>query len=138
MLLLKPDEMIDVERFAKEHPLGRILTEMKNWKFQEGDILIRSVKDMEGHSSIDMVSTECQVPKKYRVMLIDDIGIPWVKQLSVRGGLGSKLYCLANIDANRYKYKVDPEQLDALLLGVKYDPRIEYKRMRQDNPDYGN
>jgi hypothetical protein len=137
MLLLKPDEMKDVERFAKEHPFGRLLAEMKNWQFQVDDILIRTFKDLDGNSSVEMVSAECQVPKKYRVMLIDDVGIPWVKQLSVRGGLGVKLYCLANVDIERYKYKVDPEQLEATLLGVKYDPRIEYKRMRKDKPEYG-
>lgn len=137
MLKVKPDDMRNVERFEKEHPIGRLLSEMKNWNFQVGDVLIRKVKEDGGTSSVDLVGDNCQVPKKYRVVFMDTLGIPWVKQLSVRGGLGDKIYCLATVDQNRYSYSVDPEQLEASLLGYKYDPRIEYKRMRADNPNYG-
>src|SRR5665213_3373457 len=98
MLKLKPDEMKEVEQFAKEHPVGRILSEMKHWRFTVGDVLVRFVKEPEGGTSIDIVSDTCQVPKKYRVVIVDELGIPWVKQLSVRGGMGNKLYCLANVD----------------------------------------
>lgn len=138
MLKIKPNDMASVENFAKNHPLGRLLAELKNWNFQVGDVLIREVKAYEGTKSIDMVSDTCQVPKKYRVVHIDNLGIPWVKQLSVRGGLGDKIYCLATVAAEKYSYQVDPEQLEASLLGYKYDPRVEYKRMRADNPEYGN
>ena len=138
MLKLKPDDTQEVEQFAKEHPTGKMLSEMKNWKFAVGDVLIRFIKEPEGGTSIDTVADTCLVPKKYRVMIIDDLGIPWVKQLSVRGGLGNKLYCLAQIDAGKYHYQVDPEQLEAILLGYKYDPRVEYRRMREQNPEYGS
>jgi hypothetical protein len=84
-----------------------------------------------------MVSDVCQVPKKYRVVFIDALGVPWVKQLSVRGGLGNRMYCLATVDPGRYHYMVDPEQLEAILLGYKYDSRREYKQMRSQNPNYG-
>jgi hypothetical protein len=137
MLKLKPDEMKEVEHFAREHPLGKVLTEMKHWKFAVGDVLVRFVKE-EGGTSVDLVSEVCQVPKKYRVVLVDELGIPWVKQLSVRGGMGNKLYCLASVDAGRYHYQVDPEQLEAILLGYRYDPRCEYRKMREANPEYGS
>lgn len=138
MLKIKPDDLKAIEQFAKGHPSGRLLSEMKNWAFSAGDVLIRTVKDYEGTVSTDMVSDTCKVPKKYRVVFIDDLSVPWVKQLSVRGGLGDKIYCLAVVDHNRYSYQVDPEMLEASLLGYKYDPRIEYKRMRTENPEYGN
>jgi len=138
MLKLKPDEMKEVEQFAREHPVGKILSEMKHWKFAVGDVLVRFIREPEGGTSIDVVSETCPVPKKYRVMLVDELGIPWVKQLSVRGGLGNKLYCIANADASKYHYQVDPEQLEAIILGYKYDPRVEYKRMRENHPEYGS
>ncbi len=137
MLKIKPEDLRSIERFAKEHPTGRLLSEMKNWNFQVGDVLIRNLRDHDGNQSVDVVSDNCKVPKKYRVVYMDALGVPWVKQLSVRGGLGDKIYCLATVDHNKLSYQVDPEQLEASLLGYKYDPRIEYKRMRADNPNYG-
>jgi hypothetical protein len=138
MLKLKPDEMTEISRFAKEHPTGRLLSEMRDWKFNVGDVLIRTIKDMHANTSaIDMVSDTCQVPKKYKVVYLDALGVPWLKQLSVRGGLGMRMYCLATVDPGRYHYMVDPEQLEASLLGYRYDARVEYKKMRNDNPSYG-
>lgn len=137
MLKIKPEELKEIEHFANNHPTGRLLTEMKSWNFQTGDVLIRHIKASDGTRAVDVVSDSCPVPKKYRVIYIDSLGLPWIKQLSVRGGLGEKIYCLATVDANRYSYQVDPEQLEAILLGYKYDPRVEYKRMRTENPHYG-
>lgn len=137
MLKMKPDDIRNIEKFVKEHPTGRLLSEMKNWNFQVGDVIVRNINGLDGSISIDNVSDTCDVPKKYKVMAIDSVGVPWVKQLSVRGGLGEKIYCLATIDSVRYSYHVDPEQLEASLLGYQYDPRIEYKRMRASNPNYG-
>jgi hypothetical protein len=137
MLKLRPEDLKEIEHFAKEHPTGILLSEMNNWNFQVNDVLIRHIVHGDGTKSIDMVNNYCQVPRKYRVMFIDALGVPWVKQLSVRGGLGEGLYCLAKVNASTYKYSVDPEQLEASLLGYKYDPRIEYHRMRASNPDYG-
>lgn len=137
MLRLKPEELKDVEKFAKEHQIGKLLSEIKTWGFQVGDVLIRTTKTSDGKSEVDTMNDASGVPKKFKVVFIDDLGIPWIKQLSVRGGLGNKMHCLATMDVHRHSYKIDPEQLDAFLLGYKYDPRIEYKRMRTDNPNYG-
>lgn len=137
MLRLKPEELKNIEHFANNHPTGKLLTQFKSWGFQIGDVLVRYVISPDGSQSVDMLGDNTAVPKKYKVVFIDDIGVPWIKQLSVRGGLGSKLYCLATIDVHRFTYKVDPEQLDAALLGYKYDARVEYKKMRDENPTYG-
>lgn len=137
MSALKPTDIQDIMNFAKEHPLGKLLTEMKNWQFSVGDTLIRFKKMPDGHMQLDNVSDKCPVPKKFKVIHVDDLGLPWVRQLSVRGGLGSTLYCLANNSVELYRYQVDPEQLDSILLGTRYDPRAEYRNMRENNPNYG-
>lgn len=136
MIYLDAADVKNIERFSKEHPTGMLLNEMRNWKFQIGDVLIRHIIN-DTTKNIDYVSETCQVPKKYRVVYIDELSIPWIKQLSVRGGMGEKIVCLANTDIRLYRYQVDPEQLDAALLGHNYDPRAEYKRMRNNNPNYG-
>jgi len=133
---LKPKDIEDINKFHSQSPQSKMVKEYLSWKFSVGDILIRSSRDYDGEVTIDSVSGSCPVPKKFRVLHIDDLGIPWVKQLSVRGGLGNKMYCLMNY-VNNYNWVVDPEQIDAIILGHKYDPRAEYRRMRDDNPKYG-
>lgn len=135
---LSPNDLKEIEAFKAHTPTGRLLVEIRDaWKFTVGDVLVRY--KMNGDSrDLDIVSDACPVPKKFRVMYIDDLGIPWVKQLSVRGGLGIKLANLTDAWGNgRYRYFVDPEQIDSILLGYRYDPRIEYRRMRNENQDYG-
>jgi hypothetical protein len=136
--ILSSSDIKNIEAFKACHPIGRLLTEVKDvWKFSVGDTLVR-YKMHEYPRELDLVSDACPVPKKFRVMKIDDLGVPWVKQLSVRGGLGTQLTNLVEGWCNgRYRYAVDPEQIDSILLGYKYDPRIEYRKLRNENPSYG-
>ena len=136
MKKLKQKDMEDINRFHAHSPHARIIKQFLCWNFKEDDILIRSQIDASGNKSVDIVSNVCKVPKKFRVIHIDELGIPWVKQLCVRGGMGNKLYCLINYAIN-YSWEVDPEQIDAIILGYKYDPRSEYKNMRSSTPQYG-
>jgi hypothetical protein len=135
---ISPNDLREIEGFKAHHPIGRLLTEIRDvWRFSVGDVLIRHRMNGD-HNDIDPVSDVCPIPKKFKVIHIDDLGIPWIKQLSVRGGLGTKLISLVEAWNNgKYRYIVDPEQVDAILLGYKYDPRLEYKRLRNENPNYG-
>lgn len=135
---LSTNDIKEIEAFKSHSPTGMLLTEIRDvWKFSVGDVLIRHKVFLDSRN-IDLVSDACPVPKKFRVMYIDDLGIPWIKQLSVRGGLGTKLSNLVEAWCNgRYRYSVDPEQIDSILLGYKYDPRSEYRRLRNENPNYG-
>lgn len=134
---LKPKDIEDIKKFHLQSPQSKIVKEYLSWKFNIGDVLVRTATTFNNNETIiDKVSESCPVPKKFRVLYIDELGIPWVKQLSVRGGLGNKMYCLMNY-VNNYSWKIDPEQIDAVLLGYKYDPRAEYRRMRNENSEYG-
>ena len=137
MKYIDADDAKIIERFKTTHPVGMLLTAMKHWNFQVNDVLIR-YSLAEGKKNVDTVSDSCPVPKKYRVVHIDDIGMPWIKQLSVRGGMGERIICMAHVDPNLFHYTVDPEQLVAVILGHAYDPRAEYRRMRDNNPKYGS
>jgi hypothetical protein len=136
MKYLKQKDIEDIKKFHEQSPQAKMIRDYHSWKFNVDDVLIRHSTDHDGNKVVDIVSESCRVPKKFRVVKVDELGIPWVKQLSVRGGLGNKLYCLMNY-VNNYTWEVDPEQIDAVLLGYKYDPRAEYRRMRDENPQYG-
>jgi len=130
--LVSAKNLEDVKIFSTETYLGRLLVELRDvWKFSIGDVLVRQAV-YDGSSSLDLVSIACPVPKKFKVVHIDDLGMPWVKQLSVKGGFGTRFSPLAETwSYGEYRFSVDPEQIDSILLGYKYDPRIEYKQLRK-------
>jgi len=134
---LKPKELSDVNRFIEHSSTAFMIKELYKWQeFETGDILIRLRYNQFEEWRNDVVSATCPIPKKFKIVHIDDLGIPWVKQMSVRGGLGSKLYCLAE-SSSIHRYEIDPEVITATILGDKYDPRAQYKSWRDNNPQYG-
>ena len=133
--LLKQSDIDEIKRWHDNDHMAKLLSELKDWAdFEVEDVLVK--RDLANGNLVE-VSGTCKVPRKYKIVSMDDLGIPWVKQVSVRGGLGNKLYPLLHFTPTRFKFEIDPEKLDAIILGHKYDPRIEYKRMRDNNPKYG-
>lgn len=131
------DKAAIIHNIATSH-LYKLIVEYNSWNFEVGDVLVRYAISADDNRSVEYVSSSCKVPKKYKIIYIDDAGIPWTKQVSVRGGLGKKVRPLTNIaDGYRWTMAIDPEQIDAIILGYKYDPRIEYKKMRDREPGYG-
>ena len=134
--ILKANEIEAVEKFITNHPYARLIKNYKEWlDFKAGDVLIRYRFENNMVGKIDFVSERCRVPKKFKVIYIDEIGCPWVKNVNVRGGLGNKLYNL--IESPAYVYKTDPELMDCLIMDAKYDPRAQYRDWRRENPNYG-
>jgi hypothetical protein len=135
MKLIKPSDIKTIERFHEHDYLALALKSIKEWKdIDIGEVLVQ--RDLSNKKLVQ-VSGTCKVPRKYKVVYKCELGIPWVKQISVRGGLGVKLYPLTHFLPHRYIFEIDPEKIDSMLLGNKYDPRIEYKRMRDSDPEYG-
>ena len=134
---LKENEKKDILRFLTVHPHAKLIRNYKNWlNFKEGDVLIRYRIDHEGNERIDNVSEVCPVPKKFKIVFVDEeIKSPWVKNVNVRGGLGTRLYCLT--ESQGFIYQVDPELVDCILMGARYDPRAQYRNWRRENPGYG-
>lgn len=92
------------------------------------DVLIMEVKDREtGEWTANLVSKSMPLPKKYKVVHIDEYGVAWVKLIKVAGGLGKSLKCVLNIDLYSERWKQDKRQLESILIGHEYDPREEYK-----------
>lgn len=134
---LKDSEKEAIKMFLTHHPQAKILRQYQDWlHFKTGDILIRYRINNEGKERIDPVSAECSVPKKFKIVYIDpETKIPWVKNVNVRGGLGSRIYSLT--ESTGFVYQPDPEAVDAILMGTRYDPRAQYRSWRRENPNYG-
>ena len=133
---LKPIDEQEIKRHLDHHPHASMLREFLSWKhFSVGDVLIQIDRDHDNR--VTQVSEVCKVPRKFKVLYIDELGVPWVKHVSVRGGLGRKIRPLTDMMPTRYTFEIDPEKFEAEMFGYRYDPRIEYKRMRDVNPDYG-
>jgi hypothetical protein len=134
--LLKPEDEQEIQRYVTTSPYATLLKEYTSWvNFSIGDVLVKVDNLSDGE--FVQVSHSCPVPKKYKIVHIDTVGIPWVKQISVRGGLGKKVKPLIEMQPTRYSFEIDPAKFEADMLGYRYDPRIEYKRMRDVNPNYG-
>lgn len=132
--LLKPDDETTIQRWHDNHHTARMLKALKSWSDLEvGEVLVR--RDVSSGNLVE-VSGTCKVPQKFKIVHIDNLGVPWIKRMSVRGGLSSKLYPMTHFEPERFTFEVDPEKIDAMLLGIKYDARLEYKRMRDSNPNY--
>lgn len=135
---LTPDNEKKIKEFLLSHPNALLLREWHKWQeIRIGDVLIRQKRMGWGaHVSWrhDLVSASCHIPKKFKVVHIDELDVPWLKQVSVRGGLGNRIISLADT-VDSYRYEQDPEMAMAVLLGVEYAPRAQYKRWRDGNPD---
>lgn len=120
--------------FEKYDLIGSALRHVRDeWNFNVGDVLIKRFKDSSGALSIETTSSSNNIPKKYRVVAIDTLGVPWVKQINMRGGLSKNLISLVHMFYNgKYEFSMDPEQQDAILLDYEYDPRLQYKLLRKE------
>lgn len=133
--MLKPSDIEAMKRWMDNDSTAQILKTLKDQvDLEVGEVLVK--RDLVNNDLVK-VSGTCPIPRKYKVVAIDELGVPWLKQVSVRGGLGTKLYPITHFVPTRFKFEIDPEKVDSELLGTTYDPRIEYKRMRDANPDYG-
>jgi len=134
--LVKSSDLKEIESYLTYSDTAATIREFISWNgFAVGDVLIQI--DTRQEDEIVQVSKNCPVPRKHKIVHIDELGIPWVKQVSVRGGLGKSIKPLIEISPMRYRFEIDPLRFEAEMLGFKYDPRIEYKRMRENNPCYG-
>jgi hypothetical protein len=139
-MLITQANLAEIKEARDTHPNSILIREWHLWQeYEVGDVLIRQKRVGYGAKVkwiIDEVSAKCPVPRKFKIVHIDELMIPWVKQVSVRGGLGNKLIPLTDTTTS-YRFELDPEMEVAVLLGVEYEPRAQYKNWRQNNPDYG-
>ena len=126
---MKPNEEKSIQHFLNYHPIAKLLREAQTWHYNVGDVLIRYTINENGRLTPQLISNSILIPIKYRVVYVDELGVPWVKRISVSKGLGTALRNLAEMSVNS-TFRIDPQQINAQLLETSYDPRDEYREYR--------
>ncbi len=100
-------------------------------KFSVGDYLIKKVKNHQYNRwDIEIFSGKSNdVYRKYKVLRIDDVGIPYITKIRYDGKPSQRIFPLCNVDLEYEHYELDPEYETYLLLGKEneYDPQGKWK-----------
>lgn len=111
------------------------------YNFSVGDVLIKNLVETDYDDETKRtlvpicVSHNNPTPKKYKVVAIDEFGIPWIRQISsTNGELGSALETLASFNLDAYHFTPDRAQAESILLGDEagYNPIEAAKARRKE------
>ena len=108
-------------------------------KFSNGDYLIKKVKEFD-HTGTPYWKTKkfgknMDSPRKYKIVGMDEFGIPFYKKVLFNGKLCDKLKYMGNGDARFVRFYLDPDMQDFMLLGGdidKFEPMYNYKNNRRN------
>ena len=84
---------------SRENPVHQYFDNVIPYDFKVGDFLIRKIRGMDVHGNIlspwrnVKIHPKSQVNKKFKIVHIDEYGVPYVKHIMVSGKLGGIL-CL--------------------------------------------
>lgn len=127
----------DLQREKNDLESNKIMIYLKNkdkFKFSIGDILIQKIPSNPVHAyshgeDLKWVTVKANkiydIPKRFLYAFENELGIGYIKQLSIDGkSFVSRLICLANIDPRYTTFEVDPEYSDCMLLGNNFIEQI--------------
>jgi len=117
----------------------------KIYNFAVGDIIIKNhVEEIYDNLKDDWtgkyrmepvtVSSNNFTPKKFKVVAVDEFGIPWIRQINSKTGKeGDKLESLGDYNSEYIRFTPDTAQADAVLVGdeASYDPLEQAKLIRK-------
>lgn len=111
-------------------------------QFEEGDFLLRYDAEYDWEKDdgeektwvVEKFSEVNPVPRKYKVVYVDDVGLPYIQKVLFNGNLCGEAKCLAGYDLDHTKFLPDPDFLDHHLLKEEedaFDPLEVYKEARR-------
>ena len=119
------------------HQVRNCLKAVRNFKFEEGNFLIKKFRARNDSSEwvwkIELFNEKRSIPRKYKVIAVDEFGIPFIKKVMFNGRLHSKLIYMGNQDSDYVKYEVDPDMQYHVILGEDestFDPQSTYRQLR--------
>lgn len=136
---------LNLARTHRANIIYDALQEMKGMRYNVGDFLIKKIsawdsdlyeKDSsyDGHWKIETFSETNPAPRKYKVVAIDDVGIPYIQKVLFNGKLQGEVTCILNADPDYIKYELDPDFADHFILSddENFDPLDSYKVNKQN------
>lgn len=139
------NEDIDLEpRYARNRGADQVYDTLKYIQnvgnFQENDILIKQTRGYCEHAEdyrwfTEEFSSSNSAPRKYKVVHVDDVGLPYIMKVSMKGELCGDMKCIAGYDLNYTKFEYDPDFIDHQILadeGEDFDPQEVYKEKRDE------
>lgn len=130
-------------RNKKAEEVYDILKRFQDISFEEGDFLLRYDAswdwDMpEGEErvwKVEQFSDINKSPRKYKVVYIDEAGLPYVQKVLFNGEMSGSATCLAGFDLDHVKFVPDPDFMDHHLLAEEedvFDPLTIYKEKKRE------
>ena len=75
-----------------------------------------------------------KMPRKYKIIAVDEFGIPFYRQVLYNGKLKDELKYMGNQDLRYTKFFVDPDMQDFILTGgdiKNYNSMMHYKKSKR-------
>lgn len=121
------------EKIASIHEYSELrkkLANIKNLDYKVNDYLVREKKPygMNKTPTLERRDDQLNTPKRWRVVDVDEYGIPCLQFVRLKGGPGAIVY-LGDEETYYGKFALDPEYMDYVLMGCPedYDPLVVYK-----------
>lgn len=130
-------------RNKKAEEVFEVLKRFKDITFEEGDYLLRYDAEWDwdlpdGEEKvwkIELFSETNKSPRKYKVVYVDEAGLPYVQKVLFNGEMSGSATCLAGFDLDWTTFKPDPDFMDHHLLMEEediFDPLQVYKEKRNE------
>lgn len=138
---LTDKELKKIQRIVEHSSAHRWLKMREAYSFSVGDVLVREIKDWRkttDHANpvykVQNISSKSNVPRRYKVIHIDEYGVPYAKPIMARGQLGTDIVCMATVDLGYTRYRVDPSYVEHAILAEEdhqFDPTEAYKNKKK-------
>ena len=108
----------------------------RDMKFEVGTFLIKKMlvwRDGKHVWVTEKFNKTRDVPRKYKVVAVDEFGLPFIRKVLYNGVLHKTLEYMANKDLTYIYYEVDPDMQYHVLLGEDekaFNPQTTYRQER--------
>ncbi len=108
------------------------------YNFEIGDVLVQkyTVYNFDDPTqkkwATETISSTSRMPQRYLVVFKDELDFPYLVKIKAHNGkLGDAVVCICDFNIDNIRFEVDPDYVEAELLGTKYDIKSTYKASNQ-------